>query len=248
MTGNVLVAGAGSTLARALAEGLARRGHGLVLAARDAAEAERTAADLRLRFGVPAAALGFDARDAGATSALVSRAEAALPGGLAGVVVAFAAMPDQEEVERDRAAGLAMIDVNVRSTMVLLESAAALLQARPGSFLCAFSSVAGDRGRRKNYAYGATKAALSTAMEGLSARLAPKGVTVLCVKPGPADSAMTWGLFPSSPLLALPETVAGDVLSALSRGRSVVYTPWFWRPIMAVLRALPAAVFRKLPI
>lgn len=248
MTGNVLVAGAGSTLARALAEGLAHRGHGLVLAARDAAEAERTAADLRLRFRVPAAALGFDARDAGATAALVSQAEAALPGGLAGVVVAFAAMPNQEEIERDVAAGLAMIDVNVRSTMALLESAAALLQARPGSFLCAFSSVAGDRGRRKNYAYGATKAALSTAMEGLSARLAPKGVTVLCVKPGPADSAMTWGLFPASSLLAPPETVARDVLSALARGRSVVYTPWFWRPIMAVLRALPAAVFRKLPI
>ncbi|HRY45218.1 MAG TPA: SDR family NAD(P)-dependent oxidoreductase, partial [Thermoanaerobaculia bacterium] len=113
----------------------------------------------------------------------------------------------------------------------------------------AFSSVAGDRGRRKNYAYGATKAALSTAMEGLSARLAPNGVTVLCVKPGPADSAMTWGQFPaSSPLLARPETVARDVLSALSRGRAVVYTPWYWRPIMAVLGALPAAVFRRLPI
>ena len=250
MTGNVLVAGAGSALARALAEGLAGRGHGLVLAARDAAEAGRTAADLRLRFGVPTSALAFDARDALATAALVARADAALPGGLAGVVLAFAAMPEQELVERDGTAGLAMTDVNVRSTMALLESAAALLETRPGSFLCAFSSVAGDRGRRKNYAYGATKAALSTAMEGLSARLAPKGVTVLCVKPGPTDSPMTWGLVPStSPLLlARPETVARDVLSALARNRSVVYTPWFWRPIMAVLRALPATIFRRLPI
>jgi short-subunit dehydrogenase len=248
VTGNVLVAGAGSALARALAEGLAGRGHGLILAARDASEAGRTAADLRLRFGVPASALAFDARDALASSDLVARAEAALPGGLAGVVLAFAAMPEQELVERDGAAGLAMIDVNVRSTMAILESSAALLETRPGSFLCAFSSVAGDRGRRKNYAYGATKAALSTAMEGLSARLAPKGVTVLCVKPGPTDSPMTWGLVPASPLLARPETVARNVLSALSRNRSVVYTPWFWRPIMAVLRALPATIFRRLPI
>jgi short-subunit dehydrogenase len=249
MKGNVLVAGAGSALARALAEGLARRGHGLVLAARAADEAERTAADLSLRFGVPTAALGFDARDADATATLVPLAEKALPGGLSGVVVAFAAMPDQGEVERDPAAGLVLIDVNVRSTMALLEAAAALLATRPGSFLCAFSSVAGDRGRRKNYAYGATKAALSTAMEGLSARLAPVGVTVLCVKPGPADSPMTWGLMSSgSPLVARPERVARDVLSALSRGRSVVYTPRYWRPVMAVLRALPSAVFRRLPI
>jgi short-subunit dehydrogenase len=247
--GNVLVAGAGSTLARALAEGLARRGHGLVLAARDEAEAARTAADLALRFGVPAVALAFDARDAAATAGLVPRAEEALPGGLAGVVVAFAAMPDQEEVERDPAAGLAMIDVNVRSTSALLEAAAAHLETRPGSFLCAFSSVAGDRGRRKNYAYGATKAALSATMEGLSARLAPRGVRVLCVKPGPADSAMTWGLVPAgSPLLASPGAVARDVLAALDRGRSVVYTPRIWRPVMAVLRALPAAIFRRLPI
>lgn len=249
MTGNVLVAGAGSTLARALAEGLARRGHGLVLAARDTAEAGRTAADLGLRFGVPTAALGFDAREAPATAALVERAQAALPGPLAGIVVAFAAMPAQEQVERDPSAGPGMVDVNVRSTMALLEAAATHLEAHPGSFLCAFSSVAGDRGRRSNYAYGATKAALSTALEGLAARLAPRGVTVLCVKAGPADTAMTWGLFPlSSPLLARPETVARDVLSALSRRRSVVYTPWFWRPVMAVLRALPAAVFRRLPI
>ncbi len=249
MTGNVLVAGAGSTLARAVAEGLARRGYGLVLAARDVAEAGRTAADLKLRFSVPVAALGFDARDAAATAALVPLAESALPGGLGGVVVAFAAMPDQEEVEHDPSVGLAMIDVNVRSTLALLESAAALLETRPGSFLCAFSSVAGDRGRRKNYAYGATKAALSTTMEGLSARLAQEGVTVLCVKPGPSDSAMTWGLFPSSsPLLARPERVARDVLSALTGHRAVVYTPWFWRPVMAILRALPNPIFRRLPI
>ena len=249
MTGNVLVAGASSGLARALAEALAARGHGLVLAARDAAEAGRTAADLALRFGVPTAALGFDAHDAAETAALVPRGDAALPGGLSGVVVAFAAMPSQEEVEADPAAFLAMIDVNVRSTSALLEAAAAALATRPGSFLCAFSSVAGDRGRRSNYAYGSTKAALSAAMEGLSARLAPCGVRVLCVRPGPADTAMSWGVVnPASPLVARPETVARDVLRALDRGRAVVYTPWVWRPIMAFLRALPAPLFRRLPI
>ncbi|HRY44844.1 MAG TPA: SDR family NAD(P)-dependent oxidoreductase, partial [Thermoanaerobaculia bacterium] len=99
--GNVLVAGAGSALARAVAEGLAARGCGLVLAARDADEAARTAADLALRFEVATAALGFDARDAAAAAALPARAEEALPGGLAGVLVAFAVMPDQELVERD---------------------------------------------------------------------------------------------------------------------------------------------------
>jgi len=247
--GNVLVAGAGSALARAVAEGLAARGCGLVLAARDAAEAERTAADLALRFGVATAALGFDARDAAAAAALPARAEEALPGGLAGVLLAFAVMPDQADVERDPAALLELADVNVRATLALLEAAATRLERRPGSFLCAFSSVAGDRGRRKNYAYGATKAALSVTMEGLWARLSPKGVTVLCVKAGPADGAMSWGVFPpDSPLLVSPERVARDVLSALESRRRVVYTPWFWRPVMALLRALPAPIFRRLPI
>lgn len=249
MTGNVLVAGAGSGLARALAELLAARGHGLVLAARDAGEAGRTAADLALRFGVPCAPLEFDARDALAAADLPARAEAAIPGGIAGVVVAFAMMPPQAATERDPSTALELIDVNVRSTAALLESAAALLESRPGSFLCAFSSVAGDRGRRSNYAYGASKAWLSTAMEGLAARLSPHGVTALCVKAGPADTAMSWGLVsPSSPLLARTEAVARDVLRALDARRSVVYAPWYWRPVMALLRALPSAVFRRLPI
>lgn len=249
LKGTVLVAGAGSALARAVAEELAARGCGLVLAARDDGEAERTAADLALRFGVATKALGFDARDAAAAAALVDRAAEAIPGGLAGVVVAFAVMPEQGEIERDPSLLLEMADVNVRSTLALLEAAAARLEAQPGSFLCAFSSVAGDRGRRKNYAYGATKAALSVAMEGLSARLAPNGVTVLCVKAGPADGAMAWGVFPpDSPLLVSPRRVARDVLRALENRRTVVYTPWFWRPAMALLRALPAAVFRRLPI
>ena len=249
MKGSVLVAGAGSALARAVAEGLAARDCGLVLAARDAAEASRTAADLALRFGVATAALGFDARDAAAAASLPARAEEALPGGLAGVLVAFAVMPDQADVERDPGALLELADVNVRATLALLEAAAVRLEGRPGTFLCAFSSVAGDRGRRKNYAYGATKAALSVAMEGLWARLSPKGVTVLCVKAGPTDGAMSWGVFPpDSPLLVAPERVARDVLSALEHRRRVVYTPWFWRPAMALLRALPGAVFRRLPI
>ncbi len=249
MNGNVLVAGAGSGLARALSEELARHGYGLVLAARDEEDAGRTASDLRLRFAVPTASLGFDAREAGATVALLARADSALAGGLAGVVVAFAEMPGQEETERDVAAGLAAVDVNVRSTMALLEAAASLLATRPGSFLCAFSSVAGDRGRRRNYTYGATKAFLSTLMQGLAARLAPAGVRVLCVKPGPADTAMAWGVVsPGSLLLARPERVAKDVLRALEKGRTVVYTPWFWRPVMALLRALPEPIFRRLPI
>ncbi len=249
MTGNVLIAGSGSTVARALAEELARAGHGLVLAARDLGEAGRTASDLRLRFGVATAALGFDACDAGAAAALPGRAASALAGGLSGVVVAFASMPDQHDVERDPALGLEMIDVNVRSTTALLEAAAPLLEGRRGAFLCAFSSVAGDRGRRKNYSYGATKAALSVTLEGLSSRFADRGVLVLCVKPGPVDTRMTWGLVKSSsPLVARPDRVARDVVAALRARRSVIYTPWFWRPVMALLRTLPAPVFRRLPI
>lgn len=249
MKGNILVAGSGSGLARALAEALAARGHGLVLAARDVEEAARTGADLHLRYGVPTAALSFDARDARATAALAGQADEALPGGLTGVVVAFAQMPDQEDFQNDLPTALELVDVNVGATVALLESAAALLPGRPGAFLCAFSSVAGDRGRRKNYGYGASKAFLSTLLQGLSARMAPAGVRVLCVKPGPADTAMAWGVVsPGSLLLARPERVAEDVLRALEKGRTVVYTPCFWRPVMALLRALPESIFRRLPI
>jgi len=87
---------------------------------------------------------------------------------------------------------------------------------------------------------------LNAYLEGLEARLAPAKVAVVTVKPGFVDTSLTWGR--ALPLVASPERVARDVVRAIDRRRSVVYTPWFWRWIMLGLRLLPRPLFRRLPI
>jgi short-subunit dehydrogenase len=109
------------------------------------------------------------------------------------------------------------------------------------------SSVAGDRGRGSNYVYGSAKAGLSAYLSGLRNRLFAHGVAVITIKPGFVDTSMTAGrLDPKSPLVATPERVAADIDRAIRRRRNVVYTPWFWWPIMIIIRSIPESIFKRL--
>jgi short-subunit dehydrogenase len=110
--------------------------------------------------------------------------------------------------------------------------------------ICAFSSVAGDRARRGNYLYGASKAGLSAFLDGLDLAYRDRGVRVLCVKPGFVKTAMTAGL-PAPPFAGEPDAVARAVVTAMDRGRHVVYAPAAWRWLMLIIRALPRAILRR---
>ena len=132
-----------------------------------------------------------------------------------------------------------------KEAVVLCQMAADRLAARGGGRLCVFSSVAGDRPRRSNYLYGASKAGLSAFLEGLGHAYAGRGVGVLCVKPGFVKTAFTEG-FPVPPFAGEPEPVARTVLRALDAGRRAVYAPPVWRWIMLVIRSLPHSVMRRI--
>jgi decaprenylphospho-beta-D-erythro-pentofuranosid-2-ulose 2-reductase len=113
--------------------------------------------------------------------------------------------------------------------------------------IAVISSVAGDRGRRSNYIYGAAKAALSVFLEGLRGRMHATGVAVVTIKPGLVDTPMTAAIAKNF-LFTSPERVGKDIHRAMARGTSVVYTPWFWRYVIFLIRLIPEPVFRKLPI
>ena len=148
--------------------------------------------------------------------------------------------------EREFSRTRRMIEVNYLGTVSLLERLAPHFEERgSGGWVAAVSSVAGDRGRRSNYLYGSTKAGLDAYLEGLEARLAAVRVSVTTVKPGFVDTALTWGRVPFA---ASPERVAADIVRGIERRRSVVYTPRFWQWVMIVLRAVPRAIFRRLPL
>ncbi|MFA9478913.1 SDR family oxidoreductase [Phycisphaerales bacterium AB-hyl4] len=243
----VLLIGATSGIARALAERLAQQGSDLLLAGRDHVELNAVAADLRLRFDVRTATLEFDALAFGEHHGFMKQATAACENRLTAVVICHGLLVDQAEAQRDPALMRRMVDVNYTSYVSLLEAFAVWFVQRRGGMLVALSSVAGDRGRPSNYLYGSTKAALSAYLQGLRARLAKTGVHVLTVKPGIVDTPMTWGLKVAGPV-ASPHRVAGDIVRAMRRRRNVLYTPWFWRPIMAVIRGIPEPIFKRLSL
>lgn len=246
VAGCVLVLGATSGIARHAARGFALEGYDVVLAGRDLEEVEVLACDLRLRTGRSVAVVRFEAADPDSLESAVQAAESA-EGGMAGALLAFGVLGDQGLAEADWDEARRMVESNyvhaVRALLVL----ARRFEAREAGWLAVLGSVAGDRGRRSNYVYGSAKAGLAVFLQGLRARLARSGVRVVTVKPGPVDTAMTFGM-DRLPLLAQPEDAAAAIVKAVRQGKDEVYVPAPWRLVMAVFRAVPERIFKKLDL
>jgi short-subunit dehydrogenase len=238
------VVGATRGMGRELARRMAERGDALCLLGRDEAELEASARDLVARGARgPVETARLDLADSAAFAAALDAADRAL-GSFDTLVVTAGDFAPQDALERDPARLERLLDVNFTATVNLCQQAAERLAARGGGTVCAFSSVAGDRARRSNYLYGASKAGLSAFLEGLHLAYADRGVRVVCVRPGFVKTAMTAGL-PVPPFAGEPDAVSRVVLRALDLGTPVVYAPPIWRLIMLVIRLLPRAVMRR---
>ncbi|MDF0599791.1 SDR family oxidoreductase [Psychromarinibacter sp. C21-152] len=240
-----IILGATSSMARALARALAAEGHMLILAGRDGAELEAIAADCRLRGAAAAETAAFDARDAGSFTPLIDRARAAE--GIVNAAVFVGSMPEQSAIDADPS----LLDGTVTDSFTgparFLQMLAPVIEEKAAGTVVGVGSVAGDRGRLGNYVYGAAKAGFATYLSGLRNRLTRAGGHVVTVKPGFVDTGMTWGI-EGMFLVAQPDKVAADILKAVARRRNVIYTPFFWRGIMAIIRAIPEPIFKKLSI
>jgi NAD(P)-dependent dehydrogenase (short-subunit alcohol dehydrogenase family) len=240
----VVFLGATRGMGRALARRMAERGDALFLLGRDGGELEKSAADLVARGASdPVGTAHCDLLSPGGFEAALDAADEAL-GGFDTVVVTAGLFDTQETLEADRAALERVLRADFANTVLFCEVARTRLLARGGGRLCVFSSVAGDRGRKPVVLYGAAKAGLSHYLEGLDHRYRADGLVTLTVKPGFVHTDMTEGL-DAPPFAGEPDAVSRRVLRALDRGDPVVYAPWIWRWIMAVIRALPRAVLRR---
>jgi NAD(P)-dependent dehydrogenase (short-subunit alcohol dehydrogenase family) len=242
-----LVLGASSSIARAFAREVAAAGAAVLLAGRDHDDLQRNAADLAARHGAHAAVVAFDACDRASITAVVAHCRSTVPAGALDVFLAFGTMPEQSAMEADPALAAATIAATYTGAVELLLGLAPLLEDGKRGRVVVVGSVAGDRGRLKNYVYGSAKAGLAVFTAGLRNRLFRSGVLVTTVKPGFIDTAMTWGL-PGLFLVASPETAARAMLAAALKGREVVYVPRFWALIMLIIRLIPERVFKKLSI
>lgn len=164
-------------------------------------------------------------------------------GGIDLVLLAHGVLGDQPAAERDYFAAEPILVTNLLSPASLLTWLANYCESQGRGTLAVISSVAGDRGRKSNYVYGASKAGLDAFLSGLRNRCDRAGVQVLTIKPGFVATPMTAHV-PKNRLFASPDRVAGDILSAVRKRKDVVYVPWFWRPIMAIIKAVPERIFK----
>ena len=249
MSGEIwLILGASSAVARAFARLVAAEGSGVALAGRDLEDIERSAADLRARGAADVVVLRFDAADYAGHAGFVAEVAAARGDSRRlNVFLAFGAMPEQAAIDADPLLIVDTVAANFTGAASVLTRLAPLLEAQGAGHVVALTSVAGDRGRLKNYVYGAAKAGLNTYLQGLRARLFRAGVSVTTVKAGFLDTAMTFGL-PGMFLVASPEACARACLAQATKRREVVYFPIFWWGIMTIIRAIPERIFKRLSI
>lgn len=241
----VAILGATKGMGRALARLAAERGDRICILGRNSADLERSAADLGVRGAAgTVATVVCDLEKPETFDSAISAARETL-GGLDAVVVTAAIFATQEELEADSALAERLVRIDFSNTVLFCETAKKSLLEQGGGTLCVFSSVAGERGRKPVIIYGAAKAGLTRYLEGLDHKHRADGLRVVTVKPGFVKTSMTAGLKPP-PFAGEPDAVARRVLAAIDRGAPVVYTPGPWRLIMAVIRALPRAIMRRI--
>ena len=243
----VLILGALSGVAVAAARQLASTSAELFLVARQEQQLETLAKDLELRGANKVVTKTADLTDSATIPSLMSECSDAL-GQLDAILLFYGVLGEQADADNDPAEVRRIIDVNFTSAAEWMTAGVDVLNSspHPKPAMVVASSVAGDRGRRSNYAYGAAKGGISVFAQGMAHRMAAEGKVRVCVaKLGFVKTKMTEHLDRGGPLWAEPEDVAAAIVRALDKGGPIIYTPWFWRFIMLAVRATPAFIFNK---
>jgi short-subunit dehydrogenase len=241
---SLLILGASSDIARAIARKFASEGWDILLAGRDPELLSKDAADLKFRYSVDSRPLEFDALDFDSHAAFWDGIDPKP----SAVTCVFGYMGDQKVSQLDWSEARKAIDTNYTGAVSILNIVANHYESQKNGAIIGISSVAGDRGRMSNYIYGSAKAGFTAYLSGLRSRLSKSGVKVLTVKPGFVATRMTENLNLPGLLTAQPDKVAEDVFRAYKTGKPVIYTKWFWKWVMLVIIHVPERIFQKLKL
>lgn len=237
----VLIFGATSAVAAEVAVLCAARGDRLHLVARNT---QKLAEVARRCAPAPVTTQTADFARLDQNEQCVEDAVSAL-GRVDTVLIAHGDLGDQLASERSFAEAEKILRVNFTSVVSLLIPIANHLERAKAGTLGVITSVAGERGRPRNFTYGAAKGALNVYLQGLRTRLYTSGVSVVTIKLGPVDTPMTRD-HEKHALFGKPESVARSILHALDAGVSEAYVPSFWRAIMPIVKNTPEWLFQRL--
>lgn len=216
----------------------------LILVVRNLKKAEAIAKDLKVRSPTSQIEIReLDFLNPDAIQNLVQEIGKGGPISLA--LIAHGFLPEQEACENDLAKTMSALSINGISPVLFLEAFAKEMQKANMGTLAIIGSVAGDRARKSNYVYGASKGFVHRYVEGLQHRFAGTDVSVILIKPGPTDTPMTQKLKQEGKRLASVKEVANDIITGIARKKAIIYTPGKWRFIMMVVKALPNFIFHR---
>ena len=238
------IIGATSDVGREVARSFAKRGFDLYLVARQSGRLEPLQKDISIKSNVKVTVheldlLDFDKYDS-VLKPLAEKSE----------VVLFIAGYDVEQEKAEANVNIVMqvMDVNYKAGVLSLNIFKTIFQRKGEGTIIGVSSVAGERGRAKNYIYGSAKAGFTAYLSGLRNQLAKENVHVVSVLPGFMDTKMTAHLDLPKPLTALPEVAGEQIYKAFHKQKNVVYVLPIWRWIMLIIRNIPEFIFKKLSI
>lgn len=240
---HLVLFGASSAVAMAVARIYAKEGASFTLIGRQHEKLESCQKDLLVRGASQAKICLADFSDPKLDESLIKQIE--FPVHI--LIVAHGVLGEQNQLLSDTASRMRLTQINFISVVEILSRLIEPFSRQGFGTIAVVSSVAGDRGRQSNFYYGASKAALTAFCSGLRSALFKKGVHVMTVLPGFIASPMTAHL-PQGPLFVSPQKIAKDIVRGIERRRNVLYTPFFWRYIMLIIKLIPEAIFKRLSL
>lgn len=251
MTTYALITGASSGLGLALAEALARRGRNLILVARQRDALESIACELTQRFGVEALYRVCDLAEPMQISGLIQELEQGerqvdLLVNNAGIGSAGLF------VEQDWSREQELIELNILALSRLCHDLGYHMVKQGRGQILNVASVAAFQPGPLMSNYFASKAYVLHFSEGLRNELAPHGVKVSVLCPGPIatpffrHSQIRSSGLERRQLLANPEEVALLAVQGLERNRAIIIPGWRNRLVPLLIRLMPRALSRRL--
>jgi len=240
----VLILGASSEMAMAIAKKFGAENYNIQLAARNIEQIKPLQSDIAIRYNVQCTAHTFDAAAMETHKAFYSQ----LPAKPDVTVCVFGYLGENETAMNEWLETATIIQTNYTGAVSILNIVAADYIVSKKGTIVGISSVAGERGRQSNYMYGSAKAGFTAYLSGLRNRLFKEGVHVVTVLPGFVNTRMTEELNLPKILTANPQEVGTAVYNAVATRKNIIYVRWFWRWIMLIIKLIPETIFKKLKL
>lgn len=239
---SILILGAMSDVAQAMAHEYAKHGYEIILAARNKQRLEPLEKDLQIKYKVPCSSVEFDA--------LNFRSHVEFYKNISPqpdvVACVFGYLGDTTKGLSDWNEAEQILHVNYTGAVSVLNVVASAMMEKKQGTIIGISSVAGERGRQSNFLYGSAKAGFSAYLSGLRNKCFHSGVHVLTVKPGFIKTSMTQGMPLNPKLTATPQKIASDIYKAANKKKNILFSLWMWKYIMKIITSIPEGMFKKM--